>query len=55
MDRKTVAASIAVDKIIDDLSDRKGLRHEWEQIDEDIQEEIKDQWRLIVLNAMADL
>jgi hypothetical protein len=52
MDANTVAAKIAVEGIIKDLTNRRGLRQEWEQIDEDIQEEIKDQWTLIVLNAM---
>lgn len=37
-------SEIIVDAIIIDLSDRRGLRHEWEQIDEDIQKEIRDKW-----------
>jgi len=32
------------DAIIDDLTDRKGLRHEWDNIDEDIQAEIRAGW-----------
>ncbi len=30
--------------IIADLSDRRGLRQEWEEIDGDIQDEIIDKW-----------
>lgn len=37
-------ASQLVDAIIEDLSDRRGLRHEWEQIDEEVQDEIKAAW-----------
>lgn len=33
-----------VDAIIKDFTDRRGLRQGWEQIDEDIQEEIKERW-----------
>lgn len=35
-------------KIIYDMSDRRGLKQEWEQIDEDIQCEIIQQWIDIV-------
>jgi len=37
-----------VEKIIWDLSDRRGLRHEWEQIDEDLQAEISEEWAGII-------
>ena len=43
MNKKAVARKI-VDDIITDVTDRKGLRQEWEEIDEDIQEEIIDSW-----------
>lgn len=33
-----------VEEIIGDLTDRRGLRQEWEQIDTDIQESIKQAW-----------
>jgi hypothetical protein len=52
MDANVIAAKIAVDGIIKDLKGRWGLDNEWNSIDKDIQEEIKDQWTLIVLNAM---
>ena len=34
----------AVENIIKDLSDRRGLKHAWETIDADIQDEIKAEW-----------
>ncbi|MFA5207420.1 MAG: hypothetical protein WC428_02070 [Candidatus Paceibacterota bacterium] len=34
--------------IITDLSDRRGLRQEWEQIDGDIQDEIIEKWKEII-------
>jgi hypothetical protein len=34
--------------IIGDLTDRKGLKHEWENIDEDIQDEIFQMWVSII-------
>ena len=34
----------AVFKIIENVNDRRGLRQEFEQIDDDIQEEIVDCW-----------
>ncbi len=37
-----------VNDIIEDICDRKGLGNEWENIDEDIQEEIKEKWFKIV-------
>ncbi len=41
---------IIVDKIIDDIDMRKGLGDEWEAIEPEIQEEIKEAW----LNIMLD-
>lgn len=34
--------------ILEDLTDRGGLRHSWEDIDDDIQKEIVQKWRTIV-------
>jgi hypothetical protein len=42
----------AVESIVQDLSDRRGLRQEWEQIDEDIQEEIKQTWAVIIRESV---
>ncbi len=35
-------------EIIEDLTDRFGLKQEWDDIDEDIQDEIFDKWRQII-------
>jgi hypothetical protein len=40
-------AEVIVDAIIADLSDRRGLRQEWEGCDEEIQAEIRSEWILI--------
>lgn len=40
-----------IENIIEDISDRKGLGNEWEQIDEEIQEEIKEEWLKIVMSS----
>lgn len=39
-------AKAIVKAIFEDFTDRGGLRQEWEQIDEDIQEEILKTWLL---------
>lgn len=46
------AAARAVDNIIADLTDRRGLRQEWKGIDKEIQKEIRNQWRAIVEKAI---
>lgn len=35
-------------EIVADFTDRRGLRQEWEQIDEDVQEEILETWLKII-------
>lgn len=45
-------ADLIVDEIIEDLSDRGGLGDEWSNIDDDIQDEIRQQWKTIVLQAL---
>lgn len=37
-----------IDEIIEDIQDRKGLDNEWENIDKNIQEEIKEEWFKII-------
>lgn len=44
-----------VEAIVADLSDRRGLRHEWQAIDDDIREEIKATWIGIVGRHLAAL
>jgi hypothetical protein len=43
----------AVDEIITDLSDRRGLKREWAQIDADVQEEICQTWAELIAKAMS--
>lgn len=35
-------------ELVSDFTDRRGLRQEWEEIDQDIQSEIIDKWISIV-------
>ncbi len=46
-------ANKVVQGILKDLTGRRGLRQEWEQIDGDIQQEISDTWTGIVAAALA--
>ncbi len=50
----TVSARLAVTAILMDLEDRRGLRQEWEQIDEEIQQEIHDKWLTLVNKAFEN-
>ena len=43
-----MTAEIIVDRIIEDLTSRRGFRQAWEEIDDDIKEEIRDTWIEIV-------
>lgn len=43
----------AVDKIVFDLSDRKGLDNEWSALDDDVKDEIVDAWTAIVAEAVG--
>lgn len=43
MSKRDRALKIA-DQIIDDLTDRRGLKQEWWDIDDEIQESIRQQW-----------
>jgi hypothetical protein len=42
-----------VKAIITDFTDRRGLRQEWEQIDADIQQEIRETWLAIVRKELT--
>lgn len=52
MENAELFAQLAVDEIVEDLSDRRGLRQQWDQIDDDIKEGIKATWKMIILDAM---
>jgi hypothetical protein len=51
MNNSKIADSI-VAAILRDLKDRRGLKHEWSRIDEDIQFEIEEAWKKIVLEGL---
>lgn len=40
--------ALIVLRLLDDLTDRRGLRHAFEEIDSDIQKEIIDRWIEII-------
>jgi hypothetical protein len=48
----SMRARRAVEAIVRDLSDRRGLKHEWWQIDPDIRADIKRQWQAIIMEAL---
>lgn len=43
-----------VERIIEDLTDRRGLGQEWDQIESSVRAEIKDTWVRIASNAIKD-
>jgi hypothetical protein len=49
---KKIRARQIVDKIVDDLTDRAGLENVWEELDEDIQNEIKQEWQEIIISNL---
>ena len=52
--RKTTA--VIIDRLVTDISDRRGLRQEWEQIDDDVREdEIFPAWRKIIKEEIDSL
>jgi hypothetical protein len=55
--RKEAETPDLADRIVkafaDDFTDRRGLRQEWEQIDEETQAEIRTTWTKIVRKEMA--
>lgn len=48
-------AKSVVEKILDDLTDRRGLRHEWERLDDDVKDEIRQKWEEIVKDEARKL
>lgn len=49
------AAITIVNAIIKDLTGRKGLRHQWDMIDDDTQEEIRVAWEAVVDEALRSI
>ena len=46
------AVELAVEAIIYDLRDRRALKHSWDQIDEDVQQEIRHVWGIIIESVL---
>jgi hypothetical protein len=51
----TKVAKLAVKKILADLTDRRGLRQEWDQLDTEIRAEIRKEWEALVDAAFSEL
>ena len=51
MDEKIVEK--IVDKVIEDLSCKKCLKHEWEQFNDDMKIEIKESLKNIILESIS--
>lgn len=49
----SVAIPWAVDRIVEDLLDRRGLKHEWRQMEPDIQDEVCQTWQRLIEGAIA--
>jgi len=47
-------AAQIVHEIIADMTDRRGLRQAWEQIDEDIRHEIAETWKKIAADHLKE-
>ena len=45
-------SKLIVKQIINDFTGRKGLRQGWDEIDDDIQSEIIEQWESITLKIL---
>ena len=46
--------TLIVRKLLDDLTDRRGLKHEWHSIDKEVQKEIIRTWIKIVRQCIAE-
>lgn len=46
-----IVAMAAVDKIIEDIEDRVGLKGEWSSIDQRTRDEIRQEWGFIIASA----
>lgn len=53
MDIEQIAQQI-VAEIEEDFTDRRGLRQEWDEIDEGIKQEIRDEWTSITLKILVE-
>jgi len=47
-------AAEIVEALLANLTSRQGLQEEWEEICDDVQQEIKDEWAMIVRRVLTD-
>ena len=45
-------ATDIMSKILDDVTDRRGWRQEWDRFDNEIKEEIKAEWHKLILDTL---
>ena len=54
-DKETVSSKKILFEIVRDFKDRRGLKQEWDEIDEDVQEEIFETWLEIIESNNQDV
>lgn len=54
VDRSTEEIERIIEGIVNDISDRCGIGTEWNQMEYEIQEVIKDEWRLIIKEILDE-
>lgn len=52
--KKALQANNAVNAIMEDLKNRKGLENAWDSIDEDTQFEIISKWKTLIYRHIKD-
>jgi hypothetical protein len=51
--KNEILAREIVARLLNDLEGRKGFDHMWEELDADIQWEIQEEWRKLVIEALS--
>jgi len=49
---KSIGSEYILDKVLNDLTNRKGFVEIWYSIDKETQESIKESWRIIIEHAI---
>ena len=47
-------ATRIVNELLNDMSDRRGFRQNWEAIDDNIQRDIKNEWRWLAAEVLRE-
>jgi hypothetical protein len=53
MSKNVSMAEEIVNEIINDICDRSGIGDEWDNLDKDVEEEIIDGWKEIILEILS--